>query len=248
MTKKNNFFHRLLWFLRPGSKNDTSSSVENELPEIPKNIFINEFPPIPPDLTNEFSNHNEITDQPELNQEPEIKVNECNANLNEPNRAENMTNNITKPVSRISLGQVQEFLERDFFTEGFQDGYKFHNVEVRNEKVKRIVTEFRTHVRIRMEDIENEKLRLEQELINLADISEISTQRLQKTLEHLHKKWESLQNELALSVDHEGFVSHAVHAYVDGFRSGVEQWMGESTLLNGYSLFNNPKTSHHDKQ
>ena len=243
MTKKNNFFHRLLWFLRPGSKNDTSSSVENELPEIPKNIFINEFPPIPPDLTNEFSNHNEITDQPELNQEPEIKMNGSNLDINELNTADNMTNNtIVKAVSKIILGQVQEFLERDFFTEGFQDGYKFHNVEVRNEKVKRIVTEFRTHVRIRMEDIENEKLRLEQELINLADISEINSQRLQKTLEHLQKKWESLQNELALSVDHEGFVSHAVHAYVDGFRSGVEQWMGESTLLNGYSLFNNPKT------
>lgn len=142
----------------------------------------------------------------------------------------------TTPERVEEVGVLQEYLQRDHFTAGYADGYRFHSNEVKANKINALLSEFRNLVKLRIEQVNAEILNIDHAIIDLEGLSEAMIQKIKLTRENLVEQRNQLQRELELSVDKEGLVAHVIHTYEDGFMRGVEQWFAESTLLGFKSL------------
>ncbi|MGC8866144.1 MAG: hypothetical protein ACP5O2_10550 [Bacteroidales bacterium] len=187
-------------------------------------------------IINLFSKNNNKINPPETEAEKHEIPRNLFVNDNPPSvlahPKETKPEEVTSVPEKVEVkGILQEFLERDHFTTGYADGYRFHSGEIKNNKISVLLSEFRNLVKIRIEQVNAELLHIDHAIINLEGLSEPMTQKIKLTRENLVEQRNRLQHELELSVDKEGLVAQVIHTYEDGFLRGTEQWFEESSLL-----------------
>ena len=129
-----------------------------------------------------------------------------------------------------SPGLLGEFFDIDFFQSGLNDGYRYHQTEIMNNKLRSFKSEFRSKVAQRIQDIRQHVHDLKIELININGLSEATEERLKLAIGENNETIRQLERELELSVDGEGLIAQALNAYVDGFQRGATTWLEEELL------------------
>ncbi len=155
-------------------------------------------------------------------------------------RFENIFVNKDEPVreeTRKSISPLDEFIERDHYRMGFNDGYNTHSTDAMRGKANIIKSEFRNLLSHKIEELRKLVLELEDHFINVEGMDERMEKKLQKRIDYTKEKCQDLESEKALSVVDEGMVMQCIHKYNDGYLAGTQQYIDENLLANTNGLF-----------
>lgn len=143
-----------------------------------------------------------------------------------------------KNQENMTVNTLEKFLNENHFMSGFNDGYKFHQTEIRDNKIMLLKAEFRTLVQERIDDIRKIIHNLEIEQLKIKGLSETTEQSFRVTIGEHQKTIQQLEHEMELSVDGEGMISRVLHNYNDGFLRGVSLWIADNNLTQPSGMLN----------
>jgi len=144
---------------------------------------------------------------------------------------------VNEPVEAAANG-ISAFLDQDFFSKGYNDGYTSHSADTMKNQVDVIKAEFRLMMSRKIDEIRQEMLEMENHLINIDGVEERLEKQVQKRLEYLLEMKNDLEAEKALSALDEGMVMASVHKYREGFVRGLQTYQEEKMLASSTGMFN----------
>jgi uncharacterized protein YsxB (DUF464 family) len=150
---------------------------------------------------------------------------------NQPPQLE--SNNKEQVPNRIS-----QFLKRDYLSIGFNDGYEYHSNDTLEAGKKKIIAEFLLVMDQSIEEKQLEILKYKNLLVDVSNVSEETSKKLQNSIETLILSLNSIQKQKELSVDNEGWVMTAIHSYYLGFKQGTDGFIAGEDLINSIKTFN----------
>ena len=141
-------------------------------------------------------------------------------------------------VASKQVNHIEVFLNQNFEWQGSNDGYSYPETEYFETKLKQLKSDFRLAVDKCMDIKRSEVGELRMHIIKTAGLSD----RLESQLAEKAKQFETNIHELdiqkVLSIENEGIVSSAVHAYRLGFIKGVEKFQKEKLFAGSTGLYN----------
>jgi hypothetical protein len=132
---------------------------------------------------------------------------------------------------------LARFLERDFYSMGFQDGYMRHSSELLDTTVRKIKVEFRLCIDKQSQEVNEQIMELEKHLIDIDGISEKLTGKVMLSKKKFQQDFDRLEKETQKSAIDEGLVMIAIHQYNEGYYMGVSKYQNENLLIEGTGLF-----------
>ena len=132
---------------------------------------------------------------------------------------------------------LDEFLSRDYYRMGFEEGYKTHTSEAKSARINVIKAEFRLIISRKIDQLRQEMLTLEDHLIDVEGMDERLDRKLRRRMEYMQERCSEYENEKALSVEDEGIVMESIHKFNDGFVRGTQMYMEEKLLASSTGLF-----------
>lgn len=134
---------------------------------------------------------------------------------------------------------LETFLGQHFEWQGYNDGYGHPETEYLDSKLRLLHAEFRLALDRSLDIRRTEVGELKIHLIKTFGISN----RMEAQLEEKIKQHEAIIHELdvqkILSVESDGMVAAAIHAYRLGFIKGLEKYQQEKLFAGSTGLFNN---------
>lgn len=143
------------------------------------------------------------------------------------------TQGASKPVNHIEV-----FLNQNFEWQGYNDGYSYPETEYLEIKLKQMKADFRLAVDKCLDIKRSEVGELRMHIIKTAGISDRLESQLSEKAKQLEVNIHELDMQKILSIEDEGIVSSAVHAYRLGFIKGVEKFQQEKLFAGSTGLFN----------
>ncbi len=140
-------------------------------------------------------------------------------------------------TSQKAKSHLASFLDRNFYSMGFQDGYMRHSLELLDTKVRKIKAEFRLCIDKQSQEVHKQILELDKHLIDIDGLSERLTGKVMLSKKKLQQDFDRLESEKQKSAIDEGLVMVAVHQYNEGYYMGVSMYQNENHLIEGTSLF-----------
>jgi hypothetical protein len=135
-------------------------------------------------------------------------------------------------VQLKSVSKISAFLARNFHVIGMRDGYGYHSSENLTIGKRKIGAEFRLLLDQEIQDQENKQLRLENLIVDVSLISDLTLQKLQNTVTNIKSSINLLQVQKELSTEEEGWVMNAVYGYKQGYSQGLMDYIDSESLLN----------------
>ena len=135
-------------------------------------------------------------------------------------------------TEEYSTNKISRFLNRDYFTLGFNDGYEYHSNETLESGNKKIKADFLLILDQSTEEKQLERLKTKNLLVDVREVSVDASQKLENTIEELNFSINTLQKQKELSCDNEGWVMTAIHSYNMGFKQGTDDFIAGEELLN----------------
>lgn len=132
---------------------------------------------------------------------------------------------------------IKAFLDKDFHSMGYSDGYTSHSAESMKNQVDVIKSEFRKVLSEKIDELRQEMLEMESHLINIEGVDVRLEKQVQKTLEYFEEMKNDLEAEKALSALDEGMVMVGVHKYREGFVRGLMAFQEEKMLGSSTGMF-----------
>jgi hypothetical protein len=127
--------------------------------------------------------------------------------------------------------RIKEFLDRNFHSQGVRDGYDYHSKEALDNANKKIKAEFLLIVDQVIQQKNVHKLSIRNLIIDVNQISETTTKKLENTTFELEASITLLQKQKDLSIENEGWVMVAIHGYRQGFIEGMETFVESDMLI-----------------
>jgi hypothetical protein len=160
-----------------------------------------------------------------------------------PNVTEDLFVENKPPVNELETSHpsginIQAFLAKDYYGNGFQDGYNYHNLEMLTNRLKSIKAEFRLQVDLVIDQRRRNMLELRTHNIEMEGLSERTVRQIEAVENDYRAMVERLEKEKELSAVDEGWVMKPVHDYRDAFLRGVERYNEEKLLAVSTGLFN----------
>lgn len=137
---------------------------------------------------------------------------------------------------RIGSG-LEEFLVREYFQMGYEEGYKTHSAEAKNARINVIKSEFRQIMSRKIDQLRQEVLALEDHLIDVEGVDQRLEKKIIKRIDYIKERCDEYEKEKALSVEDEGLVMEAIHKFTDGFIKGTQMYTEESLLASSTGMF-----------
>ncbi len=163
------------------------------------------------------------------------KINESAKAVNIP-PAELFIDNIPPAVQtkteEHSTNKISKFINRDYFSLGFNDGYEYHSNDILESGKKKIKAEFLLILDQSIEEKQRERLKTKNLLVDVSEVSEDASKKLENTIEEMNFSINTLQKQKELSCDNEGWVMTAIHSYYMGFKQGIDDFIAGEELLN----------------
>lgn len=148
----------------------------------------------------------------------------------------NLPANEPAPETQQS-SKLAEFLDRDFRTIGYRDGYRYTNADVMDNAMRLIRCEFREIIDHMIEDCRETLSKLQNQAVELRHISVKTEEKVNTRMVLIHETITRLVVEKENSSMDEGLVMKAIHLYRDGFMRGVNDNNDELLLMSYNGLF-----------
>lgn len=156
------------------------------------------------------------------------RINESNKNVDVQNDIlENLFIDNEPPlknrgeVENESYLTIKDFLNRDFFNEGKTDGYNYGTQERCDNKIKLIKANFLLELDKIIDEKNNVIQKIELRKNEIGNLSPVAIINLDLIKNNLQKIIDELKIQKELSVDNEGWIMNALHAYKLGFNEGL---------------------------
>jgi len=151
-----------------------------------------------------------------------------------------LNNTPTRPKTEIKSEKniLQQFLDRDYFVEGYDAGYKWHSNEILENRIKQFKAEYRYNLDIRIDSINKEITDLENHRANIKDMSHLLEVQLDNQINATKKVLSKVMQEKELSAQDEGLVMTCIHKYKQGFLQGTNAFLEENIIASTTGLFN----------
>ncbi len=144
----------------------------------------------------------------------------------------------TAIVEENVKNEVISFLAQDFYTKGYEDGYRNHSDEKRKNTIKSIKADFRMQIDILMDKKRNVKLESQNTQAETGKISDSLNTQIINILKDLDQSLSILNKEKEYSAVDEGWVMKAIHQYHIGFVKGTSRYQEEKLLGFSTGMFN----------
>lgn len=148
-----------------------------------------------------------------------------------------------KPMQQLDTPEIVSnpvclFLERNFESQGYNDGYACPNAELLEISMRRIRSEFRVAVDRCIDKLRTEINELRKDIINTTGISDRLVSQLKEKIVHLEQLLHEWDTQKILSVEDEGMVGPSIYSYHRGFIKGLNRFQEEKHFGNSTGLFN----------
>jgi len=138
----------------------------------------------------------------------------------------------------IDRNKLLQFEDRNyFFILGQQLGFQEGNYVVHDKRIKAIKADFTRTVDVEMEKLSNKKFEVKSLILENKGISTLLEEQYHLKLEQLEAKLQELEEAKALSVDDEGLVMISLHAFQEGFVSGIQLKNKETKILTPTKIY-----------
>ena len=141
------------------------------------------------------------------------------------------------PIKK-SVNHIEAYMDQNFEWQGCNDGYCFPESEYLDNKLKLIKADFRFAVDKYLDAKRSELGELRMHVIKTSGISDRLEAQLNEKIKFLEINIHELDMQKILSIENEGIVASAVHAYRLGFIKGVEKFQQEKLFAGSTGLYN----------
>ena len=141
--------------------------------------------------------------------------------------AESKTRNSFRPTV------IKDFLSTDFWRNGYEHAIQFPVQERKSSALTRIRADYRQALQQAQQLLKSEKENHIQHSLSMEGVSAVLDAQLQRRLKELEGLEETLDQQLVLSVDDEGWLAPVIAAYNDGFQVGALEYARVNNLLGG---------------
>jgi hypothetical protein len=128
---------------------------------------------------------------------------------------------------------IKDFLSTDFWRNGYEHAIQFPVQERKNTALARIRADYRQALQQAQQLLKSEKENHIQESLRMEGVSPVLDAQLQRRLKELEGLEDTLDKQLVLSVDDEGWLAPVIAAYNDGFQVGALEYARINNLLGG---------------
>ncbi len=132
---------------------------------------------------------------------------------------------------------IKPFLEFNWFSKGYQDGYEFHSTDMLIDNIKALKAEFRMNLNMKIDGIRNEILKLEDHKITTEGMSDRLTRQLENRIATSQAQITEIESEIAMSSIDEGLAMTVIHRYRDGYLRGVQAYQEEKLIAGSTGMF-----------
>jgi hypothetical protein len=134
--------------------------------------------------------------------------------------------------------RLKELVEHNRFTEGYDSGFLYHNLDIRNSEILSIKSEIKSVIRRRVSELRASLANLDTQIALIGEelLMESSKRGLQATRRQVEQNIVSLEEEYLLAEDNLGMVQYAVQTYLDGFNRGYQTYLQEQILNDKFSI------------
>jgi len=138
---------------------------------------------------------------------------------------------LLNPTAAPQAPTLSAFFEVNYEEKGFREGYLYPASENLEKALRLIQSNFRMELDKRIDFAQTEIYSLRLHLIDIRDISERIEESLREKVLQLEHLIQTLDQEKILSVEGEGKIAPALHAYRAGFIKGIEQFHKENFFI-----------------
>lgn len=137
-----------------------------------------------------------------------------------------------------TASKISQYLERDFASVGYYEGYRMPNAEFLENQLKLIRSNFRLLIDKDIDSMRSSIWKLKIHLIEVTGISERKENQLKEKVIHYETLLHELDLQKVLSIEDEGMIAPAISSYKSGFLRGLDRYQNEKFLANETGLFN----------
>lgn len=128
---------------------------------------------------------------------------------------------------------IRTFLDRDYRKIGYEAALQFPHAENRLYLQKSISTEFRLVLQDVGQRVDAQIVQQEQLMMQSKGISDVLEKQIESRLQQLKSLKRTLEQQLVLSVDNEGWLAAALARLELGFLNGTLQFQRQHSILKG---------------
>lgn len=136
------------------------------------------------------------------------------------------------------LSPLQEFMQTDFSSAGYNDGYAMHTTEFLQQKLSIIRASFRQIIDRAIDVRKQEIFQLRNQVIETRGLSERLSEQLDLRISEIEFNISKLEAEKAYSVEDEGLVMKAIHQYREGYLRGCREYQEAKLFAQTTGMFN----------
>ena len=133
--------------------------------------------------------------------------------------------------------RLSEFMEKNFYKDGYNDGYDYPSENILSSTVDRIKSDFIFILEKTIDEMNNEIIRLSEHSINIAEYSPGSVSLTENRISELRKLILRMIEEKELCRKNEGMIMIPVNGYVSGFDKGLFAYTQEKMIASSTGLF-----------
>lgn len=136
-------------------------------------------------------------------------------------------------------GELKEFLNSPYYDHGFQDGYRYHSMDVHNARVDTLINSFLEILEISISDINSKvtEFKMAIKSCQVADLEEQAVKLGHKAEDHL-KDLDKLKSEIDMAPFKQGLIAKPLSLYKEGYIRGMSQHNEEKLFAGPTGLFN----------
>lgn len=140
-------------------------------------------------------------------------------------------------ISKKEKSLLSGFLETDFYTNGFNDGYDYPSDKIMETSMAKIKTDFILIIEKTTDELNKEIIKRTEFSINVSDISDKTNALAENSIAELRKLILKLIDEKNLCRKNEGMILTALNKYRLGFEKGLFTYTQEKMIISGTGLF-----------
>ena len=143
----------------------------------------------------------------------------------------------TPDFSPKSKSIIEEFINRDYYNQGFEDGYQYHSKEIMDQTIRKIISEYIFLLDRLIDEKESEITQLEIHRSNVEGLSDRTTEQLQTKKAAFENNIVTLRTQKELASQKEGWIMVAVNVFELAYKQGMEKYHDLKTFTGSTGLF-----------
>lgn len=167
------------------------------------------------------------------------------SNVSEMNKSIDVDENLFKdegtPEKKTTTAErktgLSEFIERDFYGDGYNDGYDYPSHNILNSSLEKIKSNFIFILEKTIDEKNNEIIKLSEHSINISEISPRACSLADNRIKELRKLILKMIEEKGFCENGKGMILTAINSYKSGFEKGLFTYTQEKMIMSSTGLF-----------